>query len=142
MITYVDTSGLVKLVIEEPGSDTAGSAWSSADVRVASVLAYPEARAALAAARRAGRLPTARASKAVSLLERRCEELTLVEVTRQIAWRAGDLAKNDRLRGADAVHLATALAASAGGELFVLTWDAALAAAAMRHGAAVVTGVA
>ena len=55
-VGYFDSSALVKLVIEEPGSDDAAALWDVADVLVSSRVAHPEVRAALAAAHRAGRL--------------------------------------------------------------------------------------
>ena len=49
---YFDSSALVKLVVEETGSDLAAELWDGCDAAVASRLAYPEVRSALAAARR------------------------------------------------------------------------------------------
>lgn len=43
MIAYFDTSGLVKLLVEEPGSDTAAAAWRAADVRVCCTVGFAEA---------------------------------------------------------------------------------------------------
>jgi predicted nucleic acid-binding protein len=49
---YFDSSALVKLVLDEVGSDIAAVLWNSSDVALTSRLAYPEVCAALAAARR------------------------------------------------------------------------------------------
>ena len=54
-IVYFDSSAFVKLVVEEEGSDLAAALWDGCDVAVSSRLAYPEVRAALAAAGRADR---------------------------------------------------------------------------------------
>ena len=51
-IVYFDASALVKLLVEESGSDTAATLWDGCDVAVSSRLAYPEVCAALAAAGR------------------------------------------------------------------------------------------
>ena len=51
-LVYFDSSALVKLLTEEPGSDLAAELWDGCDAAVASRLAYPEVRAALAAAGR------------------------------------------------------------------------------------------
>ena len=60
-IVYFDSSAFVKLVVEEEGSDLAAARWDGCDATVSSRLAYPEVRAALAAAGRAHRLdPDAR----------------------------------------------------------------------------------
>jgi PIN domain nuclease of toxin-antitoxin system len=50
MITYVDTSTLLKLVVDEEGSDRAAVIWSSAESVAAVSLIEVEARSALAAA--------------------------------------------------------------------------------------------
>ena len=56
MITYVDTSTLLQLVIDEDGSDRASKIWTSADAVASVLLIVVEARAALAAAKRGRRL--------------------------------------------------------------------------------------
>ena len=50
MITYVDTSTLIKLIVDEEGSDRAELIWQSADSVASVSLVVVEARAALAAA--------------------------------------------------------------------------------------------
>jgi uncharacterized protein len=79
-------------IIEETGSDLAARLWDGSDAAVASRLAYPEVRAALAAA-----------------------------------------ARSHALRGADAVHLASALAISDPG-LIIAVWDRRLHAGATAAG--------
>ena len=58
-IVYFDSSAFVKLLVEEDGSDLAAALWDGCDAAVSSRLAYPEVRAALAAAGRADRLSAA-----------------------------------------------------------------------------------
>jgi hypothetical protein len=107
VITYVDTSTLLKRLLDEDGS--ADAIWDAADVLASAVTVVVEARAALAAAERGGRLTSAehRAAK-VGLLEL-FEEVAFVEVTDDLIAQAADLAEHESLRGYDAVHLATAL---------------------------------
>ena len=108
MIAYFDTSALVPLIIDESGSERAGRLWDQAD-RVASVrLMYPEARAALAQARRDNRLSSTALRAAVKDLDDLAAQLDIVELTEQLALRAGELAEAHALRGYDAVHLAAA----------------------------------
>lgn len=108
MIAYFDTSGLVPLLIEEPGSEPAGRAWDAA-THVASVrLIYVEARAALARAERLGRLSPADVSSTVAALDGLYVQLDLIDVDDQLVRRAGHLAEQHALRGYDAVHLAAA----------------------------------
>jgi hypothetical protein len=49
VITYVDTSTLLKLVIDEDGSERVELIWNSADVLASASMLVVEARAALAA---------------------------------------------------------------------------------------------
>ncbi len=51
-LVYFDSSALVKLVVEEAGSSLVAQLWDGCDAALASRLAYPEVRAALAAAAR------------------------------------------------------------------------------------------
>jgi predicted nucleic acid-binding protein len=123
-------------VIEEEGSDLARRLWNSAYPGAASVLVYPEARAALAAARRSGRLAGAAYARALEEFEGKYEDLATVGVDAQLVQSAGDRAESFGLRGYDAVHLATALALSEE-EVVVVTWDGDLSHAAESAGLAV-----
>ena len=49
-LVYFDSSAFVKLLVEEAGSELAAELWDGSDATVASRLAYPEVRAALAPA--------------------------------------------------------------------------------------------
>ena len=113
MIAYVDTSVLVKLVVDEPGSGAAAEIWDEADVVGAVRIGLVEARAALAAARRAGRLTARQLGAAKNALSGLWSQLVVVEVTEALALGAGDLAETASLRGYDAVHLAGAIALEA-----------------------------
>ncbi|MDZ7673750.1 MAG: type II toxin-antitoxin system VapC family toxin [Acidimicrobiales bacterium] len=108
-MTYVDTSTLLKLVVEEAGSDAAAVIWDSADALASVGLVVVEARAALAAARRAGRLTEPQHREAKQEAATLIEELHLVEVTHELVIAAAELAEAENLRGYDAVHLAGAL---------------------------------
>lgn len=108
MIAYFDTSAVVPLLIAEDGSERAASLWNDSD-RVASVrLFYPETRAALAQAKRLGRLSARNLRATVEELDGLLAEMDIIEVDEALAHRAGDLAEAYRLRGYDAVHLAGA----------------------------------
>jgi predicted nucleic acid-binding protein len=131
MITYVDTSTLLTLVVDEEGSDRAAVVWSSAGVVAAVSLIEVEARSALAAAARAGRLTPARHTEAKTQLGSLIAELYVVEVTRTAIADAARLAEVDGLRGSDAVHLAAALTI---GAVVLTSADDALCDAAEHHG--------
>ena len=51
-LVHVDASALVKLVLDETGSDSAAALWNGYDAALSSRLAYSELGAALAAAGR------------------------------------------------------------------------------------------
>ncbi len=131
MITYVDTSVLLKLIIEEEGSDRAALIWSSADAVASVSLIAVEARAAIAAAGRGRRLTAAQARDAVGELQALLRVLHLMPVTDELVSAAAELADVEGLRGYDAVHLAAALEI---GATVLSSADTALCAVAARRG--------
>lgn len=133
MSVYFDTSSLVKLVIAEDGSLEAQRAWDSAGARVASVALIAESRAAVAAARRAGRVDAHRYSIVVGGLAGLWQQIDGVVLTEELAVRAGQLADRCALRGYDAIHLASAEAILADGDVMVVS-DLRLAEAASSIG--------
>lgn len=135
MIAYFDTSALVPLLIEEPGSEPAGRLWDGADRIVSVRVVYPEARAALAQAHRLGRVTTRELRSAVDDLGTRCEELELLDIDDVLARQAGDLAEQHALGGYDAVHVAAAHRVN-DAELVVVAGDPPLLAAATAAGLA------
>ena len=135
MIAYFETSAFLKLVVEEPGSERAAAIWRDSESAVSSVLLYPEGRAALAMARRLGRLSPASGRAALAGFEALFADLALVAATVELLHRAGDLAEAHALRGYDAIHLASAQAI-ANDETVVVTADPQFRAAADRIGLA------
>jgi predicted nucleic acid-binding protein len=134
VIAYVDTSSLLKLLIDEDGSDRAELIWNTADVVASAAVVVVEAKAALAAATRGARLTAAQHRAAKGELVARVEELTIVEITEDLIVDAAEVAEREALRGYDAVHLAAAL--TVGADL-VTSADVALCDAAGRRGLAV-----
>lgn len=130
---YFDSSALVKLVVDEVGSDLVASLWNGCDVAVTSRLAYPEVCAALASAGRSHDLSDADALDADSEWEHFWAAIAPVELTAEIAVRSGALAREQRLRGADAVHLASALALE-GTDVVFAAWDRRLHSGAVASG--------
>ena len=115
-IVYFDSSALVKLVVDEDGSELAAALWDRCDAPVSSPLAHPEVCAALAAAGRDHRLTADDQRRAQFWAAVRT-----VELTESVTQHAGELAAVHALRGADAVHLASALAI--GADTIVAAWD-------------------
>jgi predicted nucleic acid-binding protein len=131
VITYLDTSTLLKLLVEEDGSDQAAQVWDAADLLASSALLVVESRAALATATRAGRLTRAELHRAKADLSELVDAMSLVEVTEELVELAAELAEGEQLRGYDAVHLSAALTIRA--EIFASA-DTALCTAAERSG--------
>ena len=126
-IVYFDSSAFVKLLVEEDGSDLAAALWDGCDAAVSSRLAYPEVRAAPAAAGRADRLEAADQRRAAAAWEHYWAATRPVELTEAVTAHAGILADEHALRGADAVHLAS-LSAVGGAETVFAVWDQRLRA--------------
>lgn len=135
-LIYFDSSALVKLVVDEDGSDVAAALWNACDAALSSRLAHPEVCAALAAAGRNHVLTESEASAAASDWERFWASMRPVELSAEVERAAGSLAATHRLRGADAVHLASALALGST-DLIVAVWDKRLHAGAVAVGLAV-----
>lgn len=121
-LVYFDSSGFVKLLVEERGSDLAAELWDGCDAAVSSRLSYPEVCAALAAAARNHQLTSRGLELAGSMWEEFWHSTRPIELTKEIERHAGQLAREHALRGADAVHLACALALRTP-ELIVAVWD-------------------
>ncbi len=121
-LVYFDASALVKLVIEEDGSDLASELWDGCDAPVTSRLAYPEVRAALAAALRNHDLTPSDIATAEEIFEEYWSSVRPVELSRSVERHAGQLAARHGLRGADGVHLASALALE-DDTLILAVWD-------------------
>ena len=131
MVTYVDTSTLLKLVIDDDGSDRADTIWMSADIVASVSLIAVEASAALAAAKRGGRLTVEQHADATTELDALLAALHIVEATEELIAKAAELAEAEALRGYDAVHLAAALLV---GATILSSADTDLCAAAQRRG--------
>ena len=110
MIGYFDSSAFVKLLLDESHSELVHLMWSDSESVVASPLAYAEVAAALAASRRTQRIrPTAYQHLSIEWDEA-WMAVRSVDLTEEITAAAGRLAATHGLSGADAVHLASALA--------------------------------
>ena len=132
-LVYFDSSASVKLLADEAGSDLAAQLWDGCDAAVASRLAYPEVRAALAAAARNHDLDEHDLDDAERAWDGYWAATRPVELTAAVERHAGYLARAHALRGADAVHLASALAIS-DPDLIVAVWDRRLHTGAQAAG--------
>jgi predicted nucleic acid-binding protein len=104
---YLDTSSLVKLYVEESGSEAVRRLVSGANVVATSVVAYAETRAALARLRRDGVLTAAQSTSAKREFMGQWPTYLALDATDALCRTAGELAEKYRLRGFDSIHLAS-----------------------------------
>lgn len=128
--------------MDEEGSARVRARVAVADLVATSLIAYVEARAALARRRHAGDLSPADHRRVVRDLDDDWERYVRLEVTERLVHDAAGLADRHRLRAYDALHLASARAL--GGDradpTVFASWDDALDAAAAREGFRVLRG--
>jgi predicted nucleic acid-binding protein len=134
--TYLDASAIVKILLREADAGVARSLWRTAERRTTSVVAYVEARAAMAAAVRDRRLAPVAVEALRLELDRRWRQCQPVALDDRLLSLAASVGDREGLRALDAIHLATALYVADARTLFV-TWDRRLADAAIRLGLAV-----
>lgn len=136
MIAYLDTSVLVKIYVLEPGTLEAKAAVAEASVAATSRVAYAEAAAAFARKLREQEFSRRDYSQVMADLKQDWGRFFVLEITQQIVELAGDLAYRRKLRGFDAIHLASAfqLGKLTGTPILFLAADLILTAAAKAEG--------
>lgn len=107
--TYFDTSALVPLVIGEPSTDASRKVWATSERRLSSVIAKAELAAALAKARRMGRIDEDARDAALAAAQPLWADCDLVSVSDRVADAAAMLASRHDLRGYDALHVTSSL---------------------------------
>ena len=135
-LVYFDSSALVKLLVDEPGTDIASELWDGCDTALSSRLAYPEVRAALEASAQNSDLTDDELRSAEATWEEFWSSMRPVELTSSVERNAGQLAGQRALSGADAVHLASALVLDSA-DLVVAVWDRRLHAGVVAERLAV-----
>lgn len=136
MIAYFDTSALVKLFLEEEGSDVASTVWDSGVRLATSRVSHAELACAIASAVRGRRHAREAVDADVvdgSFLEERAD---LIEVERGVMSAAALVGVRHGLSGLDAIHIASAVQLAEYAPLFV-SWDERQRQAALAEGLAV-----
>lgn len=136
MTLYLDTSALVKLYAEEPGSDEVRQAVARADLVATSLVAYVETRSAFARKHRFAQIDDSALARYKRDFERDWDGFNRLPADAATIHRAGDIAEQYRLRAYDALHLATAdlLRAAIRSAVSFACFDDALGDAAERLG--------
>lgn len=136
MTVYLDTSALVKLYVEEPGTDVVRQAVQASAIAATSEIAYVELRAALARRRRQGDLRTQDYHRLVRAFHADWPELFRIALGSSLIRSAGEAAERFHLRAYDAVHLASGLTLhqQLSEPVTFACWDVALSAAAEAAG--------
>ncbi|MEI4273392.1 type II toxin-antitoxin system VapC family toxin [Klenkia sp. LSe6-5] len=137
MNIYLDTSALVPLIVEEPGTAACRELWERADLAVSSAVTWVEATAALARAARHGRLTAEQLATALQSLDAVWARVAVVPADEQRLDAAAQAARRHALRGYDAVHCACAVSVS-GDDVLAASGDQELLTAWRAEGLAVV----
>ena len=132
----MDTGALVKIYVEETRSADVRENAKQAKGLATSRIAYAEARAAFARKRREQGLSRAGYRSVVNDLDRDWDDYFIVDVSESVVKAAGILAESHALRGAEAIHLASAVALSkqVGESVMFFCFDGRLAGAAGKEG--------
>jgi predicted nucleic acid-binding protein len=134
LILYADTSALVKLVVDEEGTHAVAEARATVRGAVSIVLGWAELCGALAALSQSSRLSGRNLTRASAAMSDLWTATAWIVTSVELARDAGDLARRHGLRGADAIHLASAALIAAREPTLFACWDQRLAAAAKREG--------
>lgn len=132
MTVFADTSALVKLYIQEDGSEGARQQIEAATEVVVADVTYSEARAAFAARHRLGDVSRGEYAALKAAFEGDWQGMARLQITEAICREAGDLAERYGLRGYDGIQMACyALVArnAAGNEVEFACFDERLKAA-------------
>jgi predicted nucleic acid-binding protein len=134
MITYFDTSSLLKFIIKEIGSEENLNIWNFSDEKVCSQLTRTEMHSALMRKVREGSISASAMRARLNAMNKLFADVVLVDITSEVIDASCELVKELPLKSADAIHLATALMVRA--DLFSSS-DKKLCAAASESGIAV-----
>lgn len=141
MNLYLDASVIVKLLIEEPGSDEAEQIVATAEGVTTCLISYAEVRSALARKAREGGLLSDEHARVASAFEADWDRYAASDMGSLVVRLAGDLAQRRALRALDALHLASALFLQSSGNIPIafLSADRRLQEAAEAEGLEVFT---
>jgi predicted nucleic acid-binding protein len=133
VIAYLDSSALVKLFIDEPGSDIARGVWESGALLATNRIAHAELACALGTAVRADRYEPRAVDPGVIDGTFLSERADLIEADAVVVDLAAVVGVRHGIRGMDAIHVASAMQLVEFGSTLV-SWDERQRAAALAEG--------
>ena len=136
MNIYLDTSALVKLYIDEDGSDIVNDRTDRATIVSTSRIAYAEALSAFVRCKDEKVVSKKDYDKCIACFKFDWEMYFVIEVSEKVIKIAGDLIENHRIRGFDSIHLASAmvLRKEINQSIDFICWDKRLLGAAKKEG--------
>jgi uncharacterized protein len=106
---YFDSSALIKRYIEEEGSDKVNALLEERSIAAASRLAYPEILAAITRRHKAGEIEIGDLERIKKAFKDDWMSLAVVEVHNEVFQFIDGVIAKHALKGADSIHLSTAL---------------------------------
>lgn len=106
---FCDSSALIKKYVDEAGSARVTDLLAAAELIAVSRLAYPEIVAALGRKHREKGITTQGHRQALEVFEHDWRELVVVELSEELQQLIRRLSARHPLKGADLVHLASAI---------------------------------
>jgi len=106
---FFDSSALVKRYIEEKGSDKVHALLKEGSIVVVSRLAYPEILAAITRRHKAGEIDTRPFERVKKAFKADWASFAVVEIHKEIFQFVDEVIAKHALKGADSIHLSTAL---------------------------------
>jgi uncharacterized protein len=129
---------LIKLLVEEPGSEIANEAYDSSVAASTSAVAYLEASSALARMQKGGRLSSQAYRTALHDRDELWGELQVHSITDSLIGTASRAAAEHALRAYDCLHLATIATFADAERVTVACWDRDLRTAVRDYGFALI----
>jgi len=137
VIAYFDSSSIVKWFFDEPFMDLAREIRDKSEIAFTSLISFPEVMSAFNRSWKEGRCSKSDMELVRSEFLRIWPDFQWIKVSELLMHQAGQLIFGHSLKGADAVHLASALLLKEEGDriyLFFSCFDKNLNQAAQREG--------
>ncbi len=137
MISYFDSSSIVKWFVDEPFTDMAKEIKDEAEMIFTSIISYPEVMSAFNRFEKEGRYSNSDMMLVKNEFMRIWPDFRWINITENLINQAGELIFTYDLRGFDTIHLASAILLKDEGDgidLFFSCFDHRLNRAAQREG--------